>query len=147
LSNDPTPLPRPWRNAQLPARYSGFVPSNTIVDQLLQLDEDELAIPLPDGPASAPDIIPLILQADLVFDKYANHVTDNERDPPSVRHAQCSKHWSEWLAAMHEELEALKAKGVYTEVTQLPLGRKAVKSKWVLHIKRDKDGQISRFKG
>lgn len=48
---------------------------------------------------------------------------------------------------MHEELEALKAKNVYEEVHELPPGRKAVKSKWVLHIKRDKDGQISRFKG
>jgi hypothetical protein len=113
----------------------------------LQLDEDELAIPLPDGPASAPNIISHILQADLLFDDYANNLTDNEHDLASVRHAQCSKYWSEWLAAIHEELEALKAKGVYTEVSQLPPSRKVVKSKWVLHIKRNKDSQISRFKG
>jgi hypothetical protein len=48
---------------------------------------------------------------------------------------------------MHEELEALKAKEVYEEVSELPHGRKAVKCKWVLCIKRDKDGQISCFKG
>jgi Reverse transcriptase (RNA-dependent DNA polymerase) len=48
---------------------------------------------------------------------------------------------------MHEELEALKAKGVYEEVAELPLGRKAVQCKWVLHIKRDQNGQISCFKG
>ena len=48
---------------------------------------------------------------------------------------------------MHEELEALKAKGVYEEVHELPPGRKAVQCKWVLRIKRDQNGQISRFKG
>ena len=51
------------------------------------------------------------------------------------------------MAAMHEELEALKAKEVYEETDALPPGRKAVQCKWVLHIKRDKDGRISRFKG
>jgi hypothetical protein len=123
------------------------MPSNTIVDQLLQLDKDELAIPLPDSPASAPNIIPHILQANLLFNDYANNLMDDEHDPASMHHAQRSKYWSEWLAAMHEELEALKAKGVYTEVSQLPPSRKVVKSKWVLHIKRNKDSQISRFKG
>jgi reverse transcriptase-like protein len=48
---------------------------------------------------------------------------------------------------MHKELEALKAKEVYKEVKELPHGRKAVQCKWVLHIKWDKDRQISRFKG
>jgi reverse transcriptase-like protein len=47
---------------------------------------------------------------------------------------------------MHEELEALKAKEVYEEVNQLLPGRKAVQSKWVLHIKWDKEGQILHFK-
>jgi hypothetical protein len=40
----------------------------------------------------------------------------------------------------------LKAKHVYEDVQILPTGRKAVQHKWVLHIKRDKDGAISRFK-
>jgi hypothetical protein len=48
---------------------------------------------------------------------------------------------------MHEELKALKVKEVYEEVKELPPGCKAMKSKWVLHIKWDKDGQMSRFKG
>jgi len=48
---------------------------------------------------------------------------------------------------MHEELKALKAKCVYEEVKELPPRRKVVQCKWVLHIKWDKDGQISHFKG
>jgi hypothetical protein len=123
------------------------MPSETIVDQLLQLDDEELAIPLPDGPLNANDIVPHILSAELKLDNFANPIDDDERDPPTVRHAERSKYWNEWLAAMHEELETLKAKEVYEDVAELPPGRKAVKSKWVLHIKRDKDGQISRFKG
>jgi hypothetical protein len=47
---------------------------------------------------------------------------------------------------MHEELQSLKAKGVYEEIDDLPPGRKAVHCKWVLHVKRDKTGHISRFK-
>ena len=48
---------------------------------------------------------------------------------------------------MHEELEALKAKGVYKLIPELPPGRKAVQCKWVLRIKRDQSSQISQFKG
>ena len=48
--------------------------------------------------------------------------------------------------AIYEELESLKAKGVYEEVDQLLPGRKAIGSKWVLHIKCNKEGLISRFK-
>ena len=47
---------------------------------------------------------------------------------------------------MYEELEALKIKKVYIEVSSLPPGRKAIDTKWVLHIKRNEDGKIFRFK-
>lgn len=144
---DTTAPTRPRRSITLPSRFNDFIPSNEIVDQLLQLDNDELLVPLPDGPSSAEHIVPLILQADLILDTSVNVTTDDDRDPPTVRHAERSKYWSEWLAAMHEELEALKAKGVYEEISTLPPGRKAVQCKWVLRIKRDKDGHISRFKG
>jgi hypothetical protein len=71
------------------------------------------------------------------------------KDPRTVQEAKSSIYWSYWLAAkpaIHEELESLKAKGVYDEVSELPPGWKAVDSKWVLHIKRDRDGRILRFK-
>jgi reverse transcriptase-like protein len=56
------------------------------------------------------------------------------------------KDQGEWLATMHEELEALKAKKVYKEAEQLLPGHKAIQSKWVLHIKQNKEGLISHFK-
>jgi hypothetical protein len=74
------------------------------------------------------------------------NLLDDTPDPPTIRHAERSKFWSEWLAAIHEELEALKAKEVYEEIAELPAGRKAVQCKWVLRIKRDQNGHISRFK-
>jgi hypothetical protein len=70
----------------------------------------------------------------------------NAKDPRTIREAQLSVYWSHWLAAIHEELESLKAKGVYKEVDEVPPGRRPVDSKWVLHIKRDGEGLISRFK-
>jgi Reverse transcriptase (RNA-dependent DNA polymerase) len=123
------------------------VPSDSIVDQLLLLDNEELPIPLPDGPVSINHAVSQILQADLLLDDFTNLATDEEHNPQTRRQAEHSKHWNKWLAAMHKELEALKAKEVYEEVDKLPAGRKAVKCKWVLHINHDKDGQISRFKG
>jgi hypothetical protein len=68
------------------------------------------------------------------------------KDPKSIREAELSVYWAHWLAALYEELESLKAKGVYVEVDEIPPGRKPVDSKWVLHIKHNGDGLISRFK-
>jgi len=69
-----------------------FIPSNTIVDQLLHLDDEELAILLLDGPSLVADIVCHILKADLALDSIANLTTDDERDPPTMHHVQCSKY-------------------------------------------------------
>ena len=71
---------------------------------------------------------------------------DDASDPLSIPEARKSQYWTEWLSAIHEELESLKVKGVYEETDSLPPNRKAIQCKWVLHIKRDKDGTISCFK-
>jgi formate dehydrogenase maturation protein FdhE len=130
-----------------PTKYSNYVPSDSIVDQLLQLDDEEFAIPLSNGLSELPSILSCLIDADDELDINLNQSVANDQDPPSVRHAQWSKYWNEWLAAIHEELEALKAKEVYEEIDTLPHSRKAVQCKWVLHIKCDQHGQISRFKG
>jgi len=70
----------------------------------------------------------------------------NIKDPQTVHEAKSPIYWTYWLATMYEELESLKAKWVYDEIDQLPPGRKAVESKWVLHIKHNHDGLIARFK-
>lgn len=67
-------------------------------------------------------------------------------DPATITEAKKGKYWAHWLAAIHEELAALEAKCVYEEIESIPDGRRPVDSKWVLHIKRNSEGLISRFK-
>jgi hypothetical protein len=67
-------------------------------------------------------------------------------DEPTIQEAMRSTLWPEWLAAIHQELASLKAMGVYEEIDSLPPGRKAVGSKWVLLIKRNENGEVTRHK-
>jgi Reverse transcriptase (RNA-dependent DNA polymerase). len=67
-------------------------------------------------------------------------------EPRNIHEAMKSRHWPEWLTAIHEELGSLEAMNVYEEVENLPPGKKAVGSKWVLHLKRDEFGSVTRFK-
>jgi hypothetical protein len=131
----------------LPSKYSNFVPSDSIIDQLLQLDDDKLLIPLSNGLSKLPQVLSSIIDADNSLDIFLNQSSNDKQDPATIRHAQRSKYWNEWLAAIHKELKVLKAKKVYEETNELPPGRKAVQCKWVLRIKQDQYGQISRFKG
>jgi len=48
---------RPRRATQLPSKCHNFIPSSDIVDQLLLIDEDELTVPLLDGPDSETHIL------------------------------------------------------------------------------------------
>jgi hypothetical protein len=116
------------------------VDSDTLVQQLLQLDDEELAIPINDGTTSLASAVDVISSADTLLCPLQD---DDASDPETVHAAKQSKYWSEWLSAIHEELESLKAKEVYEEVQTLPPNRKAVQCKWVLHIKRDKTGGIT----
>jgi len=115
--------------AQLPSRYSSYIPLDTIIDQLLILDDNELSILLAHGPSSAKQIVCHIMEAELKLDGIANLTDNQEKDLPTVKHTQHSKYWNEWLSAMHEELEALKAKDVYEEIDKLPPRKKAIQSK------------------
>ncbi|KAF7374996.1 Integrase catalytic domain-containing protein [Mycena sanguinolenta] len=114
---------------------------------ILESDNDELEIECENGDFAS--LAKCFIEAEAEFASAA--LTDpiddpNARDPRTIQEAKSSIYWAFWLAAIHEELESLKAKGVYDEVSELPPGRKAVESKWVLHIKRDREGLISRFK-
>ena len=128
-----------------PSKYDDFVLSETLVQQLLaldSLDEEELHVPLNNETPFLSAIHSVATTDTIIF---AVH-EDRASDPQSVADAQHSKYWGEWLATIHEELESFKAKHVYKEVHTLLPRHKAVQHKWVLHIKHDKDGTISRFK-
>ena len=106
------------------------------------LEDDEFSIALDDN-----KFFLTTLYAVAVTDAMLATLHDDDaRDPQSIPEAKRSKYWAEWLSAIQEELASLNAKGVYDEVRSLPPDRKPVQCKWVLHIKRDKDGTISHFK-
>jgi hypothetical protein len=118
-----------------------------LLRSILESDDEELEIECGDGDFAK--LTQCFVEAEVLFVGAA--LTDpiddpDTKDPKTLQEAKSSIYWTYWLAAIYEELESLKAKGVYEEVNELPPGRKAVESKWVLHIKRDREGLISRFK-
>jgi hypothetical protein len=84
-----------------------------------------------DEPPSTSEIVAFICQAD---------------DEPTLQEAMHSEAWPEWEVAIHQELAALLAMGVYKDVDELPPGKKPIGSKWVLLVKRDQNGDIDRYK-
>lgn len=144
VAHNETSASRPKRTVTLPSRYDDFVnsDSDTLIQQLLVLGEDELEVPI-DSNTPFPSALEQLSSTEAIL---CSTQDDDASDPQSLVEARRSVHWSEWLTAIHAELESLRAKGVYEEVRQLPPHRKPVKCKWVLHIKRDKSGSISRFK-
>jgi hypothetical protein len=70
---------------------------------------------------------------------------DNIHVPKSYEKAMQSSHSRQWKAAMDAELKGLKDSGCYIE-TQLPPGKRAIFSKWVLAVKTDSFGQLLKFK-
>jgi hypothetical protein len=151
--NDPPPQCRSPRLAQLSAHaflddYGTTDEGGTqILMALLNSQIDKIEIE-----CDEPNLTPLLsrfIEAAVAFVGVAlTDPIDNmeAKDPRTVQEAKLSIYWSYWLAAIHEELESLKAKGVYNKVSELPPGQKAVDSKWVLHIKRNRDSRILRFK-
>ena len=65
--------------------------------------------------------------------------------PQSVQEAVNGPQADQWIEAMDKEYAALVENGTF-ELTDLPKGQKAIGSKWVYALKRDKDGCIERFK-
>lgn len=163
MSNLLYSMGRPKRTITLPARYvtdnaeysdegglklqsddSYTRHVQAALTSVLQLDS-ELEIDLVEH--DLPSVTALLANADSNINLHQLPIDDpSAEDPQTIKEAQHSIYWAQWLAAIYEELEALKAKGVYEEVDSLPPDRRPVGSKWVLHIKRNSDSHISRFK-
>lgn len=65
--------------------------------------------------------------------------------PISYEDAVSSPDHKQWEKAIQEELEALEKNNVWT-LTKLPQDKNVIDSKWVFKIKRNQDGNISRYK-
>ena len=69
----------------------------------------------------------------------------DDEEPRNIREALQCPAKEKWMKAMEEEMESMRSNQVW-ELVDLPKGRKAVKNKWVLKIKRNADGNIERYK-
>jgi hypothetical protein len=127
---------RTRREIRAPARYgANFIEGDRLPDGMdtAEVESD----PLPDGMDTA-EIVRIMALTTIEFEEL--------KDEPTLKEAMKSKDWPQWEAAMHLELASLKAMEVYEEVDELPAGKKAVGSKWVLLIKRDEHGDVTRYK-
>lgn len=66
-------------------------------------------------------------------------------EPQNVREALESDENRKWRAAMEEEMSSHRENMTWT-LAKLPLGRKAIKAKWVFKVKSDGDDKPERFK-
>jgi hypothetical protein len=68
-----------------------------------------------------------------------------QTDPSSFKEAMKSRHSSEWLDAMKDEMKSMSTNDVW-DLVEIPKGAKMVGCKWVYKTKQDSKGNIERFK-
>ena len=68
-----------------------------------------------------------------------------ETDPDSLKEAQESEDWPEWEHAIQVELNQLKCMGTW-QLVEKPEGTMPIRNKWVLIKKRNKAGEIIKYK-
>ena len=71
----------------------------------------------------------------------------NEPDPQSIEEAFARPDGSEWRDAADQEIQQQYRNGTFSELMELPKGKKAIDTKWVLKIERGPDNEIDRYKG
>jgi hypothetical protein len=64
---------------------------------------------------------------------------------PTYKEDQSRSDWPEWKKAIQIELDALKAAGTW-ELVERPTDTNVVDLKWVFRVKKDADGNISKWK-
>uniref|UniRef100_A0A2N9GE70 CCHC-type domain-containing protein n=1 Tax=Fagus sylvatica TaxID=28930 RepID=A0A2N9GE70_FAGSY len=71
--------------------------------------------------------------------------SQDDEEPRTVQEALSSSVSDKWMKAMDDEMESMRTNQVW-DLVDLPPGRKAIRNKWVLKIKRKADGSIERYK-
>ena len=70
----------------------------------------------------------------------------NEYDEPnSIKEALKSTHKEKWKEAINSELDSLKENNTWV-VSNLPPGKKAIKTRWIYKIKKNSNNEPERFK-
>ena len=77
--------------------------------------------------------------------KKAGHNALLVQEPKSYEEAVAGPDANEWKEAMNKEHQSLLKNQTWS-LTELPSGRKTIKSKWVFKVKTNEDGSVDRFK-
>ena len=77
-----------------------------------------------------------------------NEVVCGKITPLNTKEAKTLPEWNDWLDSMHKEVQALRDMGVFELVprSQVPDGKKVIKTRFVYKIKQNPDGTIKKFK-
>ena len=75
-------------------------------------------------------------------------LTQDDSEPKNYKQAMQSEEWNQWDKAMTEEMISLVSKGTWEviEKKSLPKNRKALRNMWIYKKKKDKHGNVSRYK-
>lgn len=95
--------------------------SNILMDILNSTDDNE-DLEIECDISDFSNLTDAFLEAEIVYAHAAlmEPIDDpNEKDPRTIQEAEVSTYWLYWIAAIHEELESLKAKGVYEDIDEL----------------------------
>jgi hypothetical protein len=77
--------------------------------------------------------------------KYGYLCSGEINEPKGFKEAIASPQSKEWLHAMDEEVKSIKECKVW-DLVDLPKDRKAIGCKWVFKVKKDENGNVSRYK-
>ena len=72
-------------------------------------------------------------------------ISNTLEEPDTFEEAVSSKDKEKWIKAMQDEYDGLVKCGTWT-TTELPPGKKAVGAKWTYKIKKDTEGNPTRYK-
>ena len=72
-------------------------------------------------------------------------INNDNDEPSSIEEALKSSHKEKWQEAINSELDSLKEINTWI-VSNLPSGKKAIKTRWVFKIKTNSNNQPERFK-
>lgn len=68
-----------------------------------------------------------------------------QEEPKTFKEAMASSQRNQWKQAMAEELDSINSNETW-DLVDLPAGRRAVGCKWVYKLKRDQNGEVTRYK-
>jgi hypothetical protein len=82
---------------------------------------------------------------DYVVPKFANFAAQPVDEKPTYQEALHSPEKDEWIKAMREEMTSIEQNETW-RLVKPPPGRKPISVKWVLSVKRDAKGNITKYK-